>query len=303
MKLEELFDILVQDKPSILIKNNEEKIFELIPELRICKGFNQNNEWHIFDVYEHILHVLDNVENNLILRLAALFHDVGKPLCYTEDELKVGHFYGHWEKSKEIFEEFASKYNIDESIKEIVSNLILYHDINFDKLSKDELDVIIKELKFDGIIKLFNIKRSDLLSQNPKYHYMLGKYDEQENKILSYINRGINMEKVFNKLVRDNIPEIIKNNNEVPFTRILDDEEYRRELYKKLLEECNEVINSKNSSETMEELSDVLEVMQAIISLEGKTLEDIKKIADDKRNKRGGFQKRIFLERTYSKEE
>ena len=49
------------------------------------------------------------------------------------------------------------------------------------------------------------------------------------------------MEKVFNKLVRDKIPEIIKNNNEEPITRILNDEEYKIELEKKLLEEYNEV--------------------------------------------------------------
>ena len=66
------------------------------------------------------------------------------------------------------------------------------------------------------------------------------------------------MEKVFNKLVRDNIPTIIENNNEVAVTRILEDTEYRCELYKKLLEECNEVISSKDSSETIEELADVL---------------------------------------------
>lgn len=184
MEIEKLFNILSQDKPSIIIRKYENQLFELIPELKICKGFSQNNEWHIFDVYEHILHVLDNVENDIVLRLTALFHDIGKPLCYIEDELKVGHFYGHWEKSKEIFEEFANKYNIDRSKKKIVSNLILYHDINFDKLSSEELINIIDLLGFDGIRKLFQIKRSDLLSQNPKYHYILDKYDEQESRIL-----------------------------------------------------------------------------------------------------------------------
>ena len=184
MKLEELFDILSQDKPSEYIKNNEEKIFEFIPELKRCKGFNQNNEWHIYDVYEHILHVIDNVENDIILRLTALFHDIGKPLCYVEDEQGVGHFYGHWDKSKEIFEEFAKLNNIDEDMKNIISNLILYHDINIEKLSSEELDEIINVLGFGGIKKLFKVKRSDLLSQNPKYHYVLDKYNEQERKVL-----------------------------------------------------------------------------------------------------------------------
>ena len=65
------------------------------------------------------------------------------------------------------------------------------------------------------------------------------------------------MERVFNKLVRDNIPDIIASNGEESVTRILADEEYKVELYKKLLEETNEVIISKNSDETIEELADV----------------------------------------------
>ena len=166
MKLKELFNILISDKPSALIKEHESEIFEFIPELKKCKGFDQNNEWHIFDVYEHILNVIDNVDNDLILRLTALFHDVGKPLCYVEDENNVGHFYGHWDKSKEIFLEFADKNNIDDELKNIVSNLILYHDINFDKLSKDELDVIIKELVFLQNQVKFKIKRQKELEKN-----------------------------------------------------------------------------------------------------------------------------------------
>ena len=76
--MEELFSILMQGKPSEHIKRNEDLIFDMIPELKVCKGFNQNNEWHIYDVYEHILHVVDNVDNDIVLRLTALFHDVGK---------------------------------------------------------------------------------------------------------------------------------------------------------------------------------------------------------------------------------
>lgn len=110
------------------------------------------------------------------------------------------------------------------------------------------------------------------------------------------------MEKIFNKLVRDNIPNIIDNNGEVAVTRVLDDEEYKKELYKKLLEEANEVINS-TEEETLEELADVLEILSSIASLNNKSIEDIIEIARMKREKRGGFQKRLFLERTYEKGE
>ena len=109
------------------------------------------------------------------------------------------------------------------------------------------------------------------------------------------------MERIFNKLVRDNIPDIIASNGEESVTRILTDEEYEVALYKKLLEETNEVISSKSSGETLEELADVLEILMSIAKLNGKTLDDVLKIAAQKKLKRGGFEKRIFLEKTYKK--
>ncbi len=111
------------------------------------------------------------------------------------------------------------------------------------------------------------------------------------------------MDQIFNKLVRDNIPNIIKNNGEESIIRILDAAEYRKELYKKLLEECNEVINSKNKGELLEELADVLEVIRSIAKLENNELDDVIEISDQKKLKRGGFEKRIFLEKTYKKEQ
>ena len=184
MEFEFLKHILVQDNPSELIKENENRIFNMIPELSICKGFKQNNEWHIYDVYEHILHVVDNVPNNIELRLAALFHDIGKPFVYHEDEHGIGHFFGHWNKSNEIFESFASKYNISDESKKLISNLIFYHDVNINKRSKEELNKMFDILHYDGIVMLFELKKSDLLAQNSKFHYVLNDYENQKQKIL-----------------------------------------------------------------------------------------------------------------------
>ena len=185
MAIEKMFNILLTNKPSLYIKKNEKELFEMIPELKYSKGFNQNNIWHVYDVYEHILHVIDNVPNNLILRLTALFHDIGKPFVYTEDENKVGHFYGHWDKSNEIFNSFANKYNLDKELVEIVSKLITYHDIRINKLSKEELQDLVIIFNMDEIKMLFELKRSDLLAQNPKFHSLLEDYIEDERKIIN----------------------------------------------------------------------------------------------------------------------
>lgn len=111
------------------------------------------------------------------------------------------------------------------------------------------------------------------------------------------------MEKIYNKLVRDNIPDIIRDDNETPVTRILTDAEYERELYRKLAEECKEVYRAEDNDETCKELADVLEVIIAIANVKGKSLEDIIKLAEDKRNKRGDFSKKIYLEKSIKKEE
>ena len=110
------------------------------------------------------------------------------------------------------------------------------------------------------------------------------------------------MEKTHNKLVRNKIPGIIAQNGEGSLIRILDDNEFKIELYKKLLEETKEVINASNEETTIEELADVLEVIKAIAETYDKTLDDVIEKAEEKRTDRGGFDRRIFLEKTYSKD-
>lgn len=108
------------------------------------------------------------------------------------------------------------------------------------------------------------------------------------------------MERIYNKLVRDNIPEIIKSNGEIPITRVLSLEEYKKELERKLLEEYNEVIET-TGIEQLEELADMLEVISALANLNGKNIEDIIEIAKDKSNKRGAFKDKIYLEKVIGK--
>ena len=105
------------------------------------------------------------------------------------------------------------------------------------------------------------------------------------------------MEKVYNKLVRDKIPEIIKNNHGKPFIRILNDNEYKKELEKKLYEEYLEVLDTETSEERIEELGDMLEIISSLAKLENTTLEDVINIAKQKQEKRGGFEEKIFLEK------
>lgn len=108
------------------------------------------------------------------------------------------------------------------------------------------------------------------------------------------------MEKIFNKLVRDKIPNIIEDNNEIAEIRVLENKEYLSALKAKLLEEYNEVIESSGEY-FLEELADMLEVIDALAKTENKTLQDIINIKEEKKNSRGGFEKKILLIKTISK--
>lgn len=99
------------------------------------------------------------------------------------------------------------------------------------------------------------------------------------------------MIRIYNKLVRDNIPNICRQNNQVSKYRVLGDNEYKTELKKKLKEEVKEYL----ISEEIEELADILEVVEALANSQGSNLPEILKIKEEKANKNGKFEKKYFL--------
>jgi len=107
-----------------------------------------------------------------------------------------------------------------------------------------------------------------------------------------YCVDGGAMKKLYNKLIRDRIPEIIAKDRHESKVRVLDDDEYVHYLSKKLQEEVDEFQESRS----LEELADILEVVLALAAVEGKTPEDLEVLRLQKREKRGGFEKRVFLE-------
>ena len=103
------------------------------------------------------------------------------------------------------------------------------------------------------------------------------------------------------KLVRDNIPQIIKNNGQLPITKVLNEDEYWQALLTKDTEELLEVKNANSTLEIKEELADKLELIIAMANYNGFSLQDIIDESNKKREKNGGFEKRIFLEKVIKK--
>ena len=96
------------------------------------------------------------------------------------------------------------------------------------------------------------------------------------------------------KLVRDKIPEIIRERGEDPVTRIADDEEYWQKLKDKLKEEVYEYIDEEKASE----LADILEVIHAICDFKNLDKDELEEIRKSKLDEKGGFSKRIILEKS-----
>lgn len=97
--------------------------------------------------------------------------------------------------------------------------------------------------------------------------------------------------RIYNKLVRDNIPEIIKQKGETAETCVLDDRKYHKYLCRKLKEEVFEYLQSGKT----EELADIAEVIDALAVLKGSSFEQVLEIKEQKAKKNGKFEKRIFL--------
>lgn len=96
---------------------------------------------------------------------------------------------------------------------------------------------------------------------------------------------------VYDKLVRDKIPEIIEKSAKQCKTEILSDEKYLEMIDKKLDEELAEYHKDKN----IEELADLLEVIYAATKARGYSIEDLEKVRAEKAEKRSGFDKKILL--------
>lgn len=100
---------------------------------------------------------------------------------------------------------------------------------------------------------------------------------------------------IYNKLVRDKIPQIIKASGKSPTTKILNEKEYITELRKKSQEELQEYLSAETDQEALEELADLLEIIHALAKLHGSNIEGVNKIREEKAAKRGEFIDKVFL--------
>jgi tRNA nucleotidyltransferase (CCA-adding enzyme) len=124
----ELKGILVGFAAGRVLRAFAPVLFIILPELAPMAGFEQHSPYHDSDVWEHTLRALEASPADPVFRLALLFHDCGKPACFTLDETGRGHFYGHPQRSRELAEGALHRLKCDRETMARVLYLVEKHD-------------------------------------------------------------------------------------------------------------------------------------------------------------------------------
>lgn len=164
---EEFNKILLNNPRKIDILKDCEILELIIPEIKNIYDFNQNNPYHIYDLYNHSIKSTEVIEEKLHLRLTMLLHDLGKVKTKTTDEKGISHYYNHSIESLELAKGILKELKYDNEAINKVLILIQYHDRALkSKLSVKRLLNKIGEEAFRDLIK---VQKSDILAQNPVY--------------------------------------------------------------------------------------------------------------------------------------
>ena len=146
-------------------------IAEFIPEITSMIDFKQNNPYHYLDVFSHSGKVLDvcRLYNaDLITKLAAFFHDIGKPHCYQDDKNGIRHFKGHGKISADMTDTIMRRLKFDNDTREKVVQLIYYHDATFE-VGKKYIRRWLNKIGVDQFKRLLVLRRADIMGQSKYY--------------------------------------------------------------------------------------------------------------------------------------
>lgn len=151
----------------------------VLPEFDHAMETKQNNPHHQYNVGEHLLHCMLEIEPEKTLRLAALFHDLGKAVTKSTDEDGIDHFYGHADESEKLAIAIMKRLKLDNDTINKVSKLVKYHDYSIHPKHRAVRKAIYK-IGEDYMEDLFKIKWADMLSQS---EYQRVEKEEYQNKV------------------------------------------------------------------------------------------------------------------------
>ncbi len=162
----ELEKLLLSDHPGKIREACQLGLTDVfLPELMECLQCEQNNPHHCYNVGEHIIHSVEAIRAEKVLRLAMLLHDLAKPQTKKADAKGVDHFYGHVEKSAQKADEILRRLKYDNATRETVVTLVAWHDRPLGE-STAAVRRSISKLGKELFPQLLEIKRADVAAQS-----------------------------------------------------------------------------------------------------------------------------------------
>lgn len=173
------YDVMLVDKQAKVF-------FNIFPEFDEMNGFNQHSKYHSMDIWKHTLTSVKNIYGNgEILSLSMLFHDFGKPECFSVDESGEGHFYEHPEISEEKTRKFLMSLRFPKRDIDKICILVKNHHRSI--TSKKSAIKAISLLGYDGCLDLLKIKNADRMAQSD---YAVNKFSDENKQELNILNKA-----------------------------------------------------------------------------------------------------------------
>lgn len=144
-----------------------------IPEFASSYGFQQN-KWHAYDVFTHVMHVLDAASKDELVQFGALFHDISKPDCYAPHKVTGdATFYNHEDRGAEVTREIMTRLKFSSAEIDVVSHLVKHHLLPHDeRLSGAALRRWVIKVGAEHVDRILDLAQADLEGKGPAVNQM-----------------------------------------------------------------------------------------------------------------------------------
>ena len=185
----ELVKLLCGRGASEVLREYPDVVGVFWPELLPLVGFDQRNQHHCYDIWEHTLSSLEAVPPDPVLRLTMMLHDIGKQNSFTVDEKGTGHFYGHGAFSRKMADEMLHRLKFDTKTRQTVVLLVEWHD-RYIKPTDEGVRRGLMALGEENLRRLIAVKRADNLAQAPEYRGIQNELTQAERILDNLLKRN-----------------------------------------------------------------------------------------------------------------